>query len=235
MFKFNNCEIGHQSLLFTIDDLVLEKATVYALFGANGTGKSTFLHKLALGGLKKDTVTFENKEWEQFSIKERTKLLSLIDNKFQGQHFMNTKEYLALGRFPYTGYLGSLSPNDEKIIAHYAEELCLEHLFDKSTATLSDGERQRATIAKALIQETPILLFDEPTSFLDYPTKRNVMQMIQTIAKKFNKIVVIAAHDLELCTEFSDQLLLIDPIKKRLRIVNEPLTIPEIVAIINPN
>jgi iron complex transport system ATP-binding protein len=235
MFRFQNCVIGYQSVLFSIDELSLVSGNVYALFGANGTGKSTFLHKLALGGFQKNTVAFDEHEWEQYTVKQRTKLLTLIDNKFQGQHFMNTKEYLALGRFPYTGYLGSLSPNDEKIIAHYAEELCLEHLFDKSTATLSDGERQRATIAKALIQETPILLFDEPTSFLDYPTKRNVMQMIQTIAKKFNKIVVIAAHDLELCTEFSDQLLLIDPIKKRLRIVNEPLTIPEIVAIINPN
>lgn len=235
MFKFKNCEIGHQSLLFTINDLELEKATVYALFGANGTGKSTFLHKLALGGLKKNTVTFEEKEWEEFSVKDRTKLVTLIDNKFQGQYFLNTKEYLALGRYPYTGYLGRMSTNDEKIIAHYAEELCLEHLFDKSTATLSDGERQRATIAKALIQETPVLLFDEPTSFLDYPTKRNVMQIMQTIAKKFNKIVVIAAHDLELCTEFSDQILLIDPIKKRLQTVYEPLAVPEIVAIINPN
>lgn len=235
MFKFQNCVIGYQSVLFSIDELSLVSGNVYALFGANGTGKSTFLHKLALGGFQQKTVAFDEQEWEQYTVKERTKLLTLIDNKFQGQHFMNTKEYLALGRFPYTGYLGSLSQKDEEIIAHYAEELCLEHLFDKSTATLSDGERQRATIAKALIQETPVLLFDEPTSFLDYPTKRNVMQMIQTIAKKFNKIVVIAAHDLELCTEFSDQILLIDPIKKRLRIVNEPLTIPEIVAIINPN
>jgi iron complex transport system ATP-binding protein len=235
MFKFNHCEIGHQSVLFTIDNLALESGNVYALFGANGTGKSTFLHKLALGGFKNNTVTFEDNEWEQFSVKERTKLLTLIDNKFQGQHFMNTKEYLALGRFPYTGYLGSLSVNDEQIIAHYSEELCLEHLFEKSTATLSDGERQRATIAKALIQETPVLLFDEPTSFLDYPTKRNVMKMIQTIAKKFNKIVVIAAHDLELCTEFSDQLLLIDPIKKRMQVVNNTLAIQEIVSIINPH
>lgn len=234
MFKFQNCEVGHQSVLFSIADLSLESGKVYALFGANGTGKSTFLHKLALGGLTKKSVIFNDLDWELFAVKERTKLVSLIDNKFQGQYFLNTKEYLALGRFPYTGYLGNLSANDEQIIAHYSEELCLEHLFDKSTATLSDGERQRATIAKALIQETPVLLVDEPTSFLDYPTKRNVMQMIQSIARRFQKTIIIASHDLELCMEFSDQLLLIDPIKKQLTAVNGILSVPEIVAVINP-
>jgi iron complex transport system ATP-binding protein len=161
-------------------------------------------------------------------------LLTLIYNKFQGQHFLTTKEYLALGRFPYTGYFGGLSLNDEQIINQYSEELCLEHLFESSTATLSDGERQRASIAKALIQETPVLLFDEPTSFLDYPTKRNVMQMIQTIAKKHNKIVIIASHDIELCSEFSDHFLLIDPIKKKLLLTDNKTSLPEIVSVINP-
>lgn len=234
MFKFQNCVIGYQSVLFSIDELSLVSGNVYALFGANGTGKSTFLHKLALGGFQKKTVVFDEQEWEQYTVKERTKLLTLIDNKFQGQHFLTTKEYLALGRFPYTGYFGGLSLNDEQIINQYSEELCLEHLFESSTATLSDGERQRASIAKALIQETPVLLFDEPTSFLDYPTKRNVMHMIQTIAKKHNKIVIIASHDIELCSEFSDHFLLIDPIKKKLLLTDNKTTLPEIVSVINP-
>ena len=77
--------------------------------------------------------------------------------------------------------------------------------------TLSDGERQRASIARALIQETPIVLLDEPTSFLDYPNKRAMMRMLQTIAHSEQKIVLLASHDLELCLEYSDECLVVNP------------------------
>jgi ABC-type Fe3+/spermidine/putrescine transport system ATPase subunit len=202
--------IGYQSVLFSIDELSLVSGNVYALFGANGTGKSTFLHKLALGGFQKNTVAFDEHEWEQYTVKQRTKLLTLIDNKFQGQHFLTTKEYLALGRFPYTGYFGGLSLNDEQIINQYSEELCLEHLFESSTATLSDGERQRASIAKALIQETPVLLFDEPLSNLDARLRRNMREEIRGLQQSLGLTVAYVTHDQSEALAVSDQIIVMD-------------------------
>lgn len=231
MLEFDHCHIGRKRVLYSIDHLSLTGGQLVALIGANGTGKSTFLQAFSQGAFLAGTVFFDKRDWHKIIPGERAKLVAFIDNKFSGYDHLSTREYLELGRFPHTGFSGRLSEHDRQVVATYAEEMCVEHLLDQATSTLSDGERQRAGIARALIQETPIVLLDEPTSFLDYPTKRSVMLLLQQIAHKHNKLIVLASHDLELCLEFVSDLLIIDPRKKVLNAFPSNLSLETLVEL----
>lgn len=218
MLEIKRASLGYQKELFTIDSLTLLAGQFVALIGANGTGKSTLLNALATGSFKHGEVQLSNRNLMQLEASERSRNIALIDNKFSGYDHLSTKEYLDLGRFPYTGFSGKLGVEDEEIVSKYVELLCLEHLLEQSTSTLSDGERQRAGIARAFIQETPLLLMDEPTSFLDYPTKLSIMKTVQLLATKEGKLVIMASHDLDLCLKYCSDLLVIDP---RAKVLNQ--------------
>lgn len=229
MLRFQDCSVQQKKLLFSIPELTLEKGQFVALIGANGTGKSTFLSALSGGKTISGSLKFNASDWLGISAKERSKLIALVDNRFQGLEHLSTQEYLELGRFPHTSLLGRLSKNDRELIAKIASELDLNHLLEQATSSLSDGERQRASIARALIQETPIILLDEPTSFLDYPTKRNVMNLIKTIVEDHGKLVLMATHDLELSVEFCSNWLVIDPRIQSLTLLSGSTTIQTLI------
>ncbi len=218
MLHFENCKIKREELLYEIPSLELQAGKFIALIGANGVGKSTLFQQLIEGDLD-GTVTFSSKNWKEFSLKERAKIIALVDNKFQGNGNLTTKDYLELGRIPHTGFFGKLTSEDEQIISQIIDEFCLEHLLHKWIDNLSDGERQRTSIARALIQDTPIVLLDEPTAFLDYPTKKAVMQTLQRIVKEKNKLVLISTHDLDLAHQYCDEFLFVDSnIKQLIRV-----------------
>lgn len=210
MLEFENCTIGHKQPLYTIPKLQLNQGEFVALIGANGSGKSTFMDKLIHGSFPQDKLTFQGRSWQSMKLEERAKTITLVDNHFLGFDYLLVNEYLALGRHAYTNFTGRLSTNDLAIISHYTESLRLHNLLNQATSTLSDGERQRVGIAKALIQETPIVLLDEPTAFLDYPTKKEVMTLLSEIAVKNNKLVLIASHDIDFCLEFCSRILIIE-------------------------
>lgn len=211
MLELIDCHIGVQRTLYRIDQIHIPAGKLTVLIGANGAGKSTLLDDIALGDHLNGTVRFDNKSLSGYSSKERAQLIALVESRFAGEAHLSTQEYLELGRFPYTGFSGRLSANDQAIVAKNAQQLQLGPLLKQATTTLSDGERQRAGICRALIQQTPIMLLDEPTSFLDYPNKRSMMRLLKTIANEQQKIVLLASHDLELCLEVADQLLVINP------------------------
>jgi iron complex transport system ATP-binding protein len=210
MLKFENCRIGHERILYEIPELELERGEFVALIGANGSGKSTLMDWLIQGKFPTGKVSVEDRNWNGLKLMERARQITLVDNHFLGFDYLKVNEYLELGRHSYTDFTGRLSAEDQKIVQKYCETLHLDPLLEQSTSTLSDGERQRVGIAKALIQETPIILLDEPTAFLDYPTKKEVMSLLGNIARESNRLVIIASHDIDFCIEYCSRILIIE-------------------------
>lgn len=229
MLKFENCRIGHDRPLYEIPNLELEQGEFVALIGANGSGKSTLMDLLVQGKFPNGKVRIEDKNWNDLKLMERAHAITLVDNHFLGFDYMKVNEYLELGRHSYTSFTGRLSQEDRSIVQKYSDTLHLDSLLNQSTSTLSDGERQRVGIAKALIQETPIILLDEPTAFLDYPTKKEVMSLLGKIAKESNRLVIIASHDIDFCIEFCSRILIIEKQSKVLQSY-KTITHDELVA-----
>ncbi|TSJ40170.1 ABC transporter ATP-binding protein [Fluviicola chungangensis] len=217
MLKFENCSIGHDRTLYEIPELELRRGEFVALIGANGSGKSTLMDSLVQGKFPDGKVSIEGRNWIDLKLMERAHQITLVDNHFLGFDYLKVSEYLELGRHSYTNFTGRLTAEDRLVVQKYIQILHLDSLLGQSTSTLSDGERQRVGIAKALIQETPIILLDEPTAFLDYPTKREVMSLLGQIAAESNRMVMIASHDIDFCIEYCSRILIIEKDSKILR------------------
>lgn len=181
------------------------------LLGANGIGKSTLLRTLTgfqpkLSG----SIFIQQKEIEEYSEKHLASLVSVVlTEKFDIKN-MTSQELIGLGRSPYTGFWGNLSKEDERIVDEAIALVKIENLASRMIHTLSDGERQKVMIAKALAQDTPIILLDEPTAFLDFPSKVEVMQLLHQLSRKTNKTIFLSTHDLELALQIADKIWLMD-------------------------
>ena len=123
---------------------------------------------------------------------------------------MTSVELIGLGRSPYTGFWGTLSKEDKEVVDHAINLVGISHLAHRMVHTLSDGERQKVMIAKALAQQTPVILLDEPTAFLDYPSKVEMMRLLHSLARTEGKTIFLSTHDLELALRTSDTVWLID-------------------------
>ncbi len=126
---------------------------------------------------------------------------------------MTVEELVGLGRSPYTGFWGRLSGEDRRIVNRSMELVRVEGMRGRMVSTLSDGERQKVMIAKALAQETPVIFLDEPTAFLDYPSKVEIMQLLLSLAHGEGKTVFLSTHDLELSLQIADRIWLVDKSK----------------------
>jgi len=180
------------------------------LVGRNGMGKSTLLRTMIgfqqpLAG----SVLIDGVAIGRLSQRERAKLMSVVLTEKPDVQNMTVREIVGLGRSPYTGFFGTLSKQDEAIVAEAIERVGMTALADRNIQTLSDGERQKMMIAKALAQQTPIIILDEPTAFLDYPSKVQMMQMLRKLAKEMDKTIVLSTHDIELAAKIATRFLLI--------------------------
>ncbi len=181
------------------------------LIGPNGAGKSTLLRTLAgfLPALS-GRVMLGDKELADYSSKELARLVSIVLTANSDIPNLSAGDVVALGRSPYTGFWGTLGDDDRKIVD---EALCLtatEHLRHRMINTLSDGERQKVMIAKALAQQTPVILLDEPTAFLDFPSKISMMRLLRNLAHDLGKTVFLSTHDLTIALQLADTIWLSD-------------------------
>lgn len=181
------------------------------LLGANGIGKSTLLRTLSafqskLGG----EIFIQEKEIEQYSEKKLATLVSVVLTERLDIKNMAVRELVGLGRSPYTGFWGRLEKKDQEIVDNAISLVKIENLASRMVHTLSDGERQKVMIAKALAQGTPIILLDEPTAFLDFPSKVEIMQLLHQLSRKTNKTIFLSTHDLELALQIADKIWLMD-------------------------
>ncbi|WP_321438331.1 ABC transporter ATP-binding protein [uncultured Bacteroides sp.] len=182
------------------------------LIGPNGCGKSTLLRTLA--GLQpplRGEVCIDNLPLGKQSLSNKAKLLSLVLTDRVEVSNLTVFNLVAMGRNPYTDWLGKLTDHDKELVHTALTQVHLEGYAGRFINELSDGERQRAMIAKALVQDTPVILLDEPTAHLDINNRVEVMMLLHELARHTNKAIVLSTHELDLALQTADKLWLMTP------------------------
>ena len=183
------------------------------LLGANGVGKSTLLRTLSAFQPKlSGEIRIQGKEIGSYTDKQLSKVISVVLTEKCDIRNMTSVELIGLGRSPYTGFWGTLSKEDKEVVDHAINLVGISHLAHRMVHTLSDGERQKVMIAKALSQETPVIFLDEPTAFLDFPSKVEMMQLLHQLSRQTDKTIFLSTHDLELALQIADKIWLMDKV-----------------------
>ena len=191
-------------------DLQLDRGEFACLLGPNGAGKSTLLRTLAgtqpaLHG----TVTISGVAMQQLEEKALAQCLSVVLTDRLQVGNLTVYELISLGRFPYTGLRGRLTPRDHQAVRWAIQATHLEDLAHQLVIELSDGQRQRVMIARALAQEPEFMLLDEPTAFLDLPTRVEITGLLRRLVHQTGLAVLMSTHDLDLALRTADTLWLI--------------------------
>lgn len=187
----------------------IRKGELTCLLGANGVGKSTLLRTLsAFQPMTAGGVLIEGHDMTSFSDKEMSRLIGVVLTEKPDVRNMRVRELVSLGRSPYTGFWGTYSKEDLKIVDEAISLVGIDTLSRRMVHTLSDGERQKVMIAKALAQQTPVIYLDEPTAFLDYPSKVEVLQLLRRISREAGKTIFLSTHDVELALQLADTVWL---------------------------
>lgn len=192
-------------------NLTAERGELIVLIGKNGCGKSTLLRSIAfLQPIHKGSISLNGKNLTQLSPGKRARLLSIVLTEQQSVASFTVKELISIGRDPYTGWLGNLTEEDKKIVAEATDLTDLNGFEERNIHELSDGERQRVFIARALAQDTPLIILDEPTSHLDLPNRINILLLLQKLARDTGKTILISTHELETAMQVADKLWLME-------------------------
>ena len=178
------------------------------MLGPNGCGKSTLLRTLAgLQPALSGTFTTSTLNSQLSTLPH----IALVLTERLSLDNTTVHDVVAMGRYPYTSFLGGLSTTDEQIIEQSLADVGLSNSAHTFFNDHSDGEKQRTLIAKALAQETPIILLDEPTAHLDLPNRIRVLQLLRRVAREQNKTILISTHELDLAIKLSDRIMLMTP------------------------
>ena len=188
-------------------NVTLRRRRLTALLGSNGIGKSTLLRTIsgaqpALSG----EVSIGGRRIEDIGRGEMSRLLSLVFTDRTMAGGLTVRELVSLGRQPHTGFLGRLDAHDREVVANAVESVGVAHKIDSYVAELSDGERQKVMIAKALAQETPLIVLDEPTAFLDVASRIDTMRLLSTLARTADKAILLSTHDVSQTLLLADEL-----------------------------
>lgn len=178
----------HTTEIVSDINLTLYSGQMVSLLGANGAGKSTLLRTVA--GTQpplKGTVTVAGHNLATISRKALSRLISVVTTDRTMAGGLTVSELVGLGRQPHTGFIGRLGDNDRAAVADAMQAVGISHKAECFVAELSDGERQKVMIARAVAQATPIILLDEPTSFLDVASRTDVLQLLHRLASKATK------------------------------------------------
>ena len=185
------------------------------LLGANGVGKSTLLRTLSAFQPKTSgQIVIEGRELDTYTDKELSRRIGVVITEKPDVRNMTVRELVSLGRSPYTGFWGTYTDEDLRIVDEAIEMVGITDLVRRPVHTLSDGERQKVMIAKALAQQTPVIFLDEPTAFLDYPSKVEVLQLLRRISREAEKTIFLSTHDVELALQLADTIWLMRKIEE---------------------
>ena len=203
---------GQQHVVAADLNAAIHSGQLTCLLGRNGVGKSTLLRTLAAfqpslaGG-----IIIKGRNLSDYTDKELSRQIGIVLTEKPQVQNMTVTEMVAMGRAPYTGFWGVLEEEDEQIVRDAIQLTGIEPLQQRMIQTLSDGERQKVMIAKALAQQTPIIYLDEPTAFLDFPSKVETMQLLHRLAAEEQKTIFLSTHDVELALQLADCLWLMEP------------------------
>ncbi len=198
------------SVLYEDVSFDLYRGELTCLLGSNGAVKSTLLRTLtALQAPLEGSVLLNGKDIKTYSEQELSMMIGLVLTDKTVSGGLTVAELVALGRYPYTGFFGRLSKSDHEIIDKAMSDVCIIHKKNSYIAELSDGERQKVMIAKALAQECPIIILDEPTAYLDIVNRIEITNLLHNLALTQNKTILLSTHDIELALSLSDRLWLL--------------------------
>lgn len=193
-------------------DVALQTARLTCLIGSNGAGKSTLLRTISAFQPKlSGSILIQGKELDSYSREELSRLIGVVLTERPDVQNLSVREMVEMGRSPYTGFFGRLTDADRAIVAESIRLVGIEHLAERLVGTLSDGERQKMMIAKALAQQTAVIYLDEPTAFLDYGSKVDTLQLLRRLCHDESKTILLSTHDLELALQIADQLWVMTP------------------------
>ena len=214
ILKTENLSIGYQSkkaqnIVASKIDIAIEKGKLVAVLGKNGIGKSTLLRTIAKVQKPLQGEIFINqKNIEKFTNRELSTVLSLVLTERLPESQMTVFELVALGRQPYTNWIDSLSETDLEKINWAIEQTEISHLRDKYFYELSDGQLQRVLIARALAQDTDIIILDEPTAHLDLHHTIKIFSLLKKLVSETSKTIILSTHEVNLAIQFANEIIL---------------------------
>lgn len=204
-----NMTVGYNNVpLIQNIELKVKPGEILTLIGPNGSGKSTILKSITkqlslIGG----TVYLDKKSMQSMTEQEISKKMSVVMTERLHAELMTCEDVVSTGRYPYTGRLGILTAHDKVKVREAMEMVHALDLADRDFSAISDGQRQRILLARAICQEPEIIVLDEPTSFLDIRHKMEFLKILRKMAKNLNKTVIMSLHEIELAYKISDKIL----------------------------
>lgn len=204
-----NLQIGYGKKIVVSDiNIEVEKGKITSIIGPNGSGKSTLLRVLSgiMPAIDGD-VRLEGQSLVEMSDRDKARSVAVMMTGYNNTEFMSCEEVVALGRYPYTGRLGILSEEDKKLIDEAIELVGVEEFRDRDFMKLSDGQRQRVLLARAICQQPRILIMDEPTTYLDISYKLELLATLRHLVDNRGLTVLMSVHDLELAKRISDNVI----------------------------
>lgn len=206
---------GNDDTIFPEISFVADEREMIALLGVNGIGKSTLLRTIS--GLQKSvngTISVGEKPLESLTVQERAKLISIVLTEKIFVDNISVRDFVSLGRMPYTSWLGNLADEDLQEVETVMAIMKMQRLQDKLFNQISDGEKQKVLIARALCQQTPVIILDEPTAFLDFRNKKEILELLSSVSKDLKKIVILSTHDIEASVQYCSKCWLMTEEKK---------------------
>ena len=210
MLNLTSLSIGYKGNIIASNvSAELQSGKLTCLLGVNGCGKSTLLRTMCgfLPPLKGE-IYIGNENLTTLTASEKSQRISIVLTHNEDVRGMTVWDVVAMGRSPYTGFWGRLSDEDRKIIRESLDMVGLDENIkgfeNRRITEISDGERQKVMIAKAIAQQTPVILLDEPTAFLDYPSKRRMFRLLAQVARDMNKAILLSTHDIDHAKRFGD-------------------------------
>ena len=210
--EIRNLKLGYDTkILMQSGNVDIPQGELIGLIGRNGVGKSTLLR--CISGIEQPlagSILVAGEQIETVSPAQRAKIVSFVATENVRINGLRVRDVVGFGRSPYTDWFGRMSDDDNQIVTRALESVMMQSFSEKSIDTLSDGERQRVMIARALAQDTPVVLLDEPTAFLDIPNKYQITKLLSSLAKEMNRSILFSTHDLSVAERYCDKLLLIN-------------------------
>lgn len=212
MIELNKFSIGYGERKLLKDvTCSIGDGQLTALIGRNGSGKSTLLR--AIAGLNRDydgQIILDGHTLDGMSSRTMSRTLALVTTERLRVPNLRCSDVVAIGRAPYTNWMGKMQPADKEIVERSLASVGMEKYYDRTMDHMSDGECQRVMIARALAQSTPIILLDEPTSYLDMPNRYELCQLLGRLAHEEGKCVLFSTHELDIALSMTDAIALVD-------------------------
>lgn len=237
ILKTNNLAIGYgKKVIVDNISIEIEKGKITSCIGPNGSGKSTLLKVLSgLMTAVSGEVFIENKSLSELSDMDKARIIAVMMTGYSKTEFMSCQEVVSLGRYPYTGRFGILSREDVKHVNEAMTLVGVEDLRDRDFMKLSDGQRQRVLLARAICQQPKLLIMDEPTTYLDISYKLELLSILRKLVDDIGLTVLMSVHDLELAKRISDNVIYVSNNKCRMDRVDNVFTDEFIMDLYNVN